>query len=73
MTEKQTNVVTINGTDYTEDQLTDQQKVMIKHINDLDRKMRSAQFSLEQLTVGRDAFVNMLAASLEASNDVKVT
>jgi hypothetical protein len=65
-------VITINGTDYTEDQLTDQQKVMINHINDLDRKMRSAQFNLDQLNVGREAFVNMLTASLEASNDVKL-
>jgi hypothetical protein len=32
MAEKQTKTVTINGTDYTEDQLTDQQKVMINHV-----------------------------------------
>ena len=60
-------VITINGTDYTEDRLTDQQKVMISHINDLDRKMRSAQFNLDQLNVGREAFVNMLTASLESA------
>ena len=65
MGEKQTATITINGTDYTEDQLTDQQKVMISHINDLDRKMRSAQFNLDQLSVGREAFVNMLTKSLE--------
>ena len=71
MTEKQANVITINGTEYTEDQLTDQQKVMINHINDLDRKMRSAQFNLDQLNVGREAFVNMLTSSLEADNAVE--
>ncbi len=64
MTEKQPNVIEINGTEYTEDQLTDQQKVMINHIADLDRKIRSTQFNLDQLTVGKDAFVNMLTASL---------
>ena len=64
MGEKQT--VTIDGKDYTEDQLTDQQKAMINHIADLDRKIRSTQFNLEQLTVGRDAFVQMLTASLKA-------
>ena len=67
MTEKQAPVITINGTDYTEDQLTDQQKVIINHINDLDRKTRSAQFNLDQLSVGREAFVNMLSSSLEAA------
>ena len=65
MAEKQTKTVTINGTDYTEDQLTDQQKVMINHVADLDRKMGSAQFNLDQLQVGKEAFVNMLTRSLE--------
>jgi uncharacterized protein YdeI (BOF family) len=62
--------ITINDKEYTEDQLTDQQKVVINHIGDLDRKIRSTQFNLDQLTVGRDAFVNMLTASLaETEND----
>ena len=64
MTEKQTQVITIDGTDYTEDQLDDRQKALINHVADLDRKIRSAQFNLDQLTVGRDAFMGMLTASL---------
>jgi len=63
MSEKQT--VSIDGTEYTENQLTDQQKVLINHVGDLDRKIRSAQFNLDQLQVGRDAFMNMLKASLD--------
>ena len=66
MAEKQTKTVTINGTDYTEDQLTDQQKVMINHVADLDRKIGSTQFNLDQLQVGKQAFVDMLTKSLEA-------
>ena len=58
------NTVDIDGKQYTEDQLTDQQKVIINHIADLDRKIRSTQFNLDQLNVGKDAFVNMLTASL---------
>ena len=65
MAEKQTKTVSINGTEYTEDQLTDQQKVMINHISDLDRKIGSTQFNLDQLQVGKEAFVNMLTRSLE--------
>ena len=64
MAEKTPNVIEINGAEYTEDQLTDQQKVIINHIADLDRKIRSTQFNIDQLTVGKDAFVNMLTASL---------
>jgi hypothetical protein len=68
MAEKQPNVITINDIDYTEDQLSDQQKAMINHIADLDRKIRSAQFNLDQLTVGRDAFMQMLNASLNPAD-----
>ena len=66
MAEKQTKTITINGTEYTEDQLTDQQKVMVNHVADLDRKIGSTQFNLDQLSVGKEAFINMLTASLEA-------
>ena len=65
MAEKQTKTITINDKEYTEDQLTDQQKVMINHVADLDRKIGSTQFNLDQLQVGKDAFVNMLTQSLE--------
>ena len=65
MAEKQTKTIKIGDKEYTEDQLTDQQKVMINHIADLDRKMGSAQFNLDQLQVGKQAFMNMLTKSLE--------
>lgn len=66
MTEKQTNVITINDKEYTEEELTNDQKVMINHITDLDRKIGSTQFNLDQLQVGRKAFMSLLEASLEA-------
>ena len=69
--EKQT--IAIDGIEYTEDQLTDQQKVMINHIGDLDRKIRSAQFNLDQLQVGRTAFMNMLKTSLAEEPKVDET
>ena len=71
MTEKQTNVITINDKEYTEDQLTDKQKAMINHIGDLDRKIRSAQFNLDQLSVGREAFMQMLNDTLETPEETE--
>ena len=65
MAEKQTKTISINGTDYTEDQLTDQQKVMINHVADLERKIKSAQFNIDQLSVGKDAFIQRLKTALE--------
>lgn len=70
MVEKQTKTVMINNKEYTEDQLTDQQKVIINHIGDLDRKINSTQFNLDQLTVGRDAFVELLNKSLQSEEEV---
>jgi len=64
MAEKKTNTVTINGTDYTEDQLNDTQKVMVSHVADLDRKIGSANFNIDQLKMGRMAFMNALTVSL---------
>jgi len=58
-------VITINEKDYTEDQLTDQQKVIINHINSLQQKIGSAEFNLDQLKVGKDAFMVMLDNSLK--------
>ena len=66
MAEKKPYVITINDQDYTEDQLTNEQKVLINHIADLDRKIGSTQFNLDQLQVGRGAFMQMLTNSLPA-------
>ena len=66
MAEKKTNTITINDKSYTEDQLTDAQKVFVNHVADLDRKIRSAQFNMDQLNVGKQAFMQLLTASLEA-------
>ena len=60
--------ITINGTEYTEDQLNDQQKMMVNHIADLDRKIGTTQFNLDQLGVGKKAFMDMLTASLEETD-----
>ena len=59
-------IITIDDKNYTEDQLTDAQKMMINHINSLQQKINSAQFNLDQLAVGKDAFVQMLTSSLAA-------
>jgi len=61
-------VITIDDKDYTEDQLTDTQKV-INHINSLSQKIGSAEFNLDQLKVGKDAFVKMLTESLKETEE----
>ena len=71
MAEKQPKTIVINDKEYTEDQLTDQQKNMINHLADLERKIGSAKFNLDQMTVGRDAFMGLLTQSLEQPTETE--
>ena len=57
--------ITINDIDYNVEDLTPEQRAMVNHVADLDRKIGSTQFNLDQLRVGKEAFVNMLIASVE--------
>ena len=62
--------ITVNDKEYILQDMTEQQQAMVNHINDLDRKLASARFNVDQLAVGREAFVNMLSQSLEAQDEV---
>ena len=62
---KEPKTVTINDKEYNIDDLTDEQKVMLNHITDLDRKLNTTLFNADQLKVGMDSFVALLAQSLE--------
>jgi hypothetical protein len=63
--------VTIDGVDYDVNDFTDQQKILLDHVIDLDRKLNSAKFAADQLQVGRDAFFTMLKQSLDKVTDVE--
>tara|TARA_R110000868_G_scaffold137087_1_gene350480 strand:+ start:249 stop:461 length:213 start_codon:yes stop_codon:yes gene_type:complete len=69
MGEKKTTPITINDTEYTLEDMTPEQQLMVNHINDLGRKIGSTRFNLDQLQVGRDAFVTMLSRDLEKDKD----
>ena len=57
--------VTINDVEYSVDDLTPEQIAMFNHVADLDRKISSSQFNIDQLNVGRVAFMNMLTEALK--------
>jgi len=56
--------LTIDGVEYDVEKLTDQQRALLDHVIDLERKVNSAKFNLDQLQVGRDSFFGMLKESL---------
>jgi len=63
--------ITVNDIEYLVEDMTDEQKVLLNHVNDLGRKLDNARFNMDQLAVGRDAFVARLATSLEAPEEVE--
>ena len=66
MADKQATPITIDDKEYTLEDMTDEQQMFVRHISDLERKISSAQFSVNQMRVGRDGFINLLKQSLEA-------
>ena len=56
--------VTIDDKEYKVSDLTEEQVALVNHVADLDRKIGSSQFNLDQLNVGRKAFMNLLTQSL---------
>ena len=52
--------------------MTDEQKMMVNHINDIQNKQNSNQFIADQLSVGKEAFINMLRESLAKPEEVEV-
>tara|TARA_R110000803_G_scaffold209436_1_gene279040 strand:- start:197 stop:421 length:225 start_codon:yes stop_codon:yes gene_type:complete len=70
MGEKKTTPITINDVDYTLEDMSEEQQTMVNHVADLDRKISSTRFNLDQLSVGREAFMNMLTQQLEVVEEV---
>ncbi|CAB4181696.1 hypothetical protein UFOVP1300_59 [uncultured Caudovirales phage] len=56
--------VTINEVEYFFEDLTQEQQILFNHVVDLDRKLGSARFNVDQLQVGRNAFGSMLEQSM---------
>lgn len=65
MGEKKTTPITIDDVEYIFEDMTQEQQALVNHCLDLDRKISSAAFNLDQLQVGKQAFFERLKASLE--------
>jgi hypothetical protein len=63
------NQVTIDDVEYHFEDMTPEQQAMVNHLIDLDRKIGSSQFNLDQLNVGKQAFLTMLRESLAKKDE----
>ena len=66
MANQKPQTVTINDVEHNVDDLSEQQVLLVNHVADLDRKINTTQFQLDQLQVGRKAFMDMLTEAMEA-------
>ena len=63
MGENKKTPITIDDKEYIFENMTDEQKQLVNHVADLDRKNTSSQFNLEQLQFGRLAYIEKLKGS----------
>jgi hypothetical protein len=65
------NSIFLDGVEYDFNEMTQEQQVLVNHVADLDRKLSSARFNVDQLQVGRDAFFHMLKTAIDKKEEVK--
>jgi hypothetical protein len=65
MGEKKTTPIIVDNVEYVFEDMTQEQQMLVNHVADLNRKISSTQFNLDQLSVGKDAFIKMLKTSLD--------
>ena len=61
--------VVIDDKEYKVSDLTEEQIALVNHVSDLDKKLSSARFNVDQLNVGRNAFMSLLTESLNKESD----
>ena len=69
MAKNENKTITVNDVEHNIEDLNEQQIAMVNHIADLDKKLGSLGFNMDQLKVGREAFVNMLTRSFEEADE----
>jgi hypothetical protein len=72
MSEKKTQTIVIDDVEYNFSEMTQEQQLLVNHVADLDRKIGSTQFNLDQLSVGKQAFVQLLKEKLAAQPETEV-
>ena len=58
--------------EYIIEDMSDESKRILNHINDIQNKMNTNAFVREQLEVGKESFINMLRESLKKLKEDKV-
>jgi hypothetical protein len=68
---KKETTITIDGENYIYEDMSQEQQLLVNHIEDLNRKIASSEFNLDQLKIGREAFFGRLKTALETVEEVQ--
>ena len=61
-------MITVNGVEYTEEQLNDTQKYLVAQVQDINTKSQKIQFELDQLTAAKEFMTARLMETFEEVN-----
>lgn len=64
MEETKAPTITVNGKEFEVDSLTDDMKVVVRHIIDLDNEIAKKMYEADTAKVARVGFMNILTAEL---------
>ena len=65
MAKDEKKTITVNDTTHNIEDLNPQQVAMVNHLQDLERKLSNSRFNVDQLTVGKDAFIKLFEESFD--------
>ena len=71
--ENNNNIININGTDYSQDDLSQEQQYMIAQVRDLQMKAAQTKFQLDQIQVSLDHFTTKVLESIEGKEEKEAT
>lgn len=63
MAKDEKKTITVNDQTHNLEDLNEQQVAMVNHLQDLERKISNARFNVDQLSVGKEAFIRLLEES----------
>jgi len=72
MAEDKKTPIVLDDVEYIYEDMSDVEKIMVNHIADLDRKIATSQFNLDQLLVGKNAYIQHLKTSLTTPKESEV-
>ena len=63
--------ITINDKDYNFDELTQEQQILVEHVENCRRQKANLAFQIDRENVAEGAFAKMLTESFEEKEEVK--